>query len=288
MPQPITILDGPVGTELLRHGIDLSGRRWSARALIDHADTVAEIHAAYAGAGATVHTANTFRTKRRDLAEPAPPHADWKALTRRAVEIARVSIPSHHTLAGGLSPLEDCYEPDRSPGESARPEHREFAEALVEAGVDLILCETFPAIPEALVALEEGLAAGAPGGIPVWLSFTPGPRAELLSSADVARGAREAAERGAGAVLVNCLAASRALAYVRALADGVGDRLPIGVYANAGEDHERIGWGVIGEEGPARYAELARTWIDAGATIVGGCCGTHPAHIRALARLLTT
>ncbi len=290
MPARITILDGAMGTELARRGIDTSGPEWSARALLEDPGAVAAIHAAYAEAGATVHIANTFRTRQRDLERSAPPAADpdavapdWRTLTRRAIDIARVSVPASHTLAASLAPLEDCYEPDRSPGEAGRAAHRAFAEALVEAGADLILCETFPHPGEACVAVEESVAAASRRGIPVWCSLTPGPRAALMSPETLARAAREAAERGVAAALVNCVAASRALPYVEALASALADRLPIGIYANAGEDREGIGWGDVGEEGPRRYAELAQTWADAGATIIGGCCGTGPTHVRALA-----
>src|SRR6185436_19015238 len=110
---------------------------------------------------------------------------------RRAVAIARAAVPAGHRVAGSLAPLEDCYRPDRSPADP-RPEHREMARALAAAGVDLILCETFPHVGEALVAVEEAVATG----IPTWIALTAGPGADLLSPGEVARGAREAVARG--------------------------------------------------------------------------------------------
>jgi S-methylmethionine-dependent homocysteine/selenocysteine methylase len=82
-------------------------------------------------------------------------------------------------------------------------------------------------------------------------------------------------------VLVNCTPAARTIEYVERLA-AIG--VPFGAYANAGAAEEGIGWGETAE-GPSRYAGYAEAWVRAGATLVGGCCGTGPAHVRALGRL---
>ncbi len=83
-------------------------------------------------------------------------------------------------------------------------------------------------------------------------------------------------------MLVNCVAAVRALKYVQALASVAKDT-PVGVYANAGTAEESMGW-TTDPIAAERYADLAATWIDAGASIIGGCCGTDPAHVAHLAR----
>lgn len=274
MGDAIVILDGPLGTELAARGVAIPPPVWSASAISAAPEVVRAIHADYAAAGATVHTANTFRTRRRQVGEA------WERLLRRAVALAREAVPPGHRVAGSLAPIEDCYRPDLSPPDP-RPEHREAARALAEAGVDLILCETFPHVGEALVAVEEAVATG----IPTWAAFTAGPDADLLDPEAVARGAREAVARGARAVLVNCVPAARTLPYVERLARcGV----PFGAYSNAGAPEEGLGWTAAGPDArrAARaYAAEARRWIEAGATIVGGCCGTGPEHIAALAAL---
>ncbi|MFT3764871.1 MAG: homocysteine S-methyltransferase family protein [Minicystis sp.] len=263
----VTILDGPMGTELAARGVPTPGPAWSAHA-IDHApEVIAAIHRDYAAAGATVHTANTFRTKRRQVG------ARWEDLARRAVRLARTSVPADHRVAGSIAPLEDCYRPDLSPPDP-RPEHRDLARLLAGAGVDLLLCETFPHVGEALIAVEEAVATG----LPVWVAFTAGPDGSLLSPEAIAAGAREAVRRGATAVLVNCTAATRLLPYVERLAEA---GVVFGAYANAGAAEEGIGWSEAGDT--HRYVELAQGWVRAGATLVGGCCGTGPAHVRALA-----
>lgn len=263
----ITILDGPVGTELLARGVPTPLPLWSAWALRHRPEAVSAIHADYATAGATVHTANTFRTKRRQLGP------GWEDLARAAVRLCREAVPPGQRVAGGIAPLEDCYEPWRSPAEP-RDEHRELAEVLATAGCDLLLCETFPHVGEGWVAVEEA----ARTGVETWASFTPGPDGGLLTPADVREAARGAIDRGARAVLVNCVAAPLTLPYVRELA-GLG--VPFGAYANAGRADDALGWAPH-PEAPERYASFVKAWVAEGATLVGGCCGTGPAHVRAV------
>jgi len=267
----ITILDGPLGTELLTRGVPTPLPGWSAHALDTHPSVVADVHAAYANAGATVHTTNTFRTRPRVMGAP------WRDMARRAAELTRSAIPPGHRVAGSIAPLEDCYRPDLSPPDPG-PEHAELARVLADAGCDLLLCETFPHAGEALAAVEAALGTG----LPVWLSLTAGPNADLLTPTQLADGARRAVGLGAAAALVNCVPAARTLDYVDALAQAVGDRVPIGAYANAGSPDDRMGWR-SDPSLPARYADAAEAWIRAGATIVGGCCGTGPGHVAELA-----
>jgi S-methylmethionine-dependent homocysteine/selenocysteine methylase len=268
----IVLLDGPMGTELAVRGVALPHGSWSADALERAPAVVAQIHRDYVAAGATVHTANTFRTRRRTAG------ARWEELARLAVTIARASVPAGHRVAGSIAPLEDCYRPDLSPGEGAREEHAELARALAGAGVDLLLCETFPHAVEAAVAVRQAVRTG----IETWAALTAGPGTPLMTPRSMREAARACAGEGASALLVNCTPATQTLAYIEALA-GLG--VAFGAYANAGSARDRIGWGDAAVGGAATYAALARTWMDAGATIVGGCCGTGPAHVARLAEL---
>ena len=274
----LTILDGPIGTELARRGLPTPLPLWSAAAILDAPAQLGEIHADYAAAGAQVHTANTFRTDPWTLAK-----VGWEEraeeLTRRAVEIARAAVPDDHLIAGSLSPLEDCYRPDLSPDlATCRREHSRSARMLVDAGVDLILCETFCHVGEALAALD----AGIEHGVDVWLSLTPGPQAELLSPVEIVDGLREAARRGAAALLVNCGPIASFAGLVPQLA---GLDLPFGAYANVGGPCSEQGWISEGPDSPKSYAQAAQDWLAAGASILGGCCGTSVQHIEALSRL---
>ena len=267
----ITLLDGPLGTELIARGVPIPPNPWwTAWPLKHEPAAVSALHRDYANAGATVHTTCTFRTHRRNIGE------EWESLAIKAVKLARSAVPPQHLIAGGVAPLEDCYRPDLSPGKQGREEHKELARLLASEGVDLLLCETFSHVGEALAAVEECVATG----VETWVSFTSGPENNLLTLEDVVAGAKEAVQRGARAVLVNCIPASKTLPYVERLASlGV----PCGAYANAGDPDEGLGWRE-GSNGARAYADLAALWIEAGATLIGSCCGTGPEHIAELNR----
>jgi S-methylmethionine-dependent homocysteine/selenocysteine methylase len=277
---PIVMLDGGVGAELVARGAVRADEPWGVRALTEGARTLLAVHRDFADAGATVHTAMTFRTRRRVLGE------GWGDAVRTAVRLAREGARGG-LVAGSIAPLADCWRPDLSPAITdparARAEHAELAELLAREGCDVLLCETFPRVDEAILACE----AAAATGVETWVSFTPGYDGSLMSPGEMARGAREAVAAGAGAVLVNCCPAERAMPFVRALIEGARGRVPAGAYANAGAgpaDGERVGAPVT----PGRYAGLARDWAGAGAAIIGGCCGAGPAHVAAAARALVS
>ncbi len=267
-------MDGPLGTLLADRGVPTPAPLWSAHALQSAPDVLGNIHAAYALAGATVHTAATFRTRRRAAGDA------WEKLARLAVALAREAVPTTHRVAGSIAPLEDCYRPERSPRQPG-PEHAELASVLLDAGCDVLLCETFPHVGEAVSATR----ASAGRGVPVWTALTAGYRADLLTPKQVAEGARRLVDAGADAVLINCTPAIETLRYVDALADAVGHQVTLGAYANAGDAGDGMGWTqdpARQAKGAARYAALARQWHDAGARIIGSCCGTGPATVAAL------
>lgn len=270
----ITVLDGPLGTELNRRGVATDLPRWSADAIETAPEVIAAIHADYSAAGATVHTANTFRTKRRTLGDA------WRDLTFRAVQLLKQSVPPDHRIAGSIAPLEDCYRPDLSPGDAAIDEHCELADALVDAGANLLLCETFPNGDEAIAAVK----AATRTSVETWLALTAGPDGTLMTVKQMVDIARQAVDHGAAAVLVNCTPAPKTLSFVQAL-EQASLGVPIGAYANAGSVDEQIGWTSAPEPGAKTYANLAKTWIDSGATLIGSCCGTTPAHVHAISQL---
>lgn len=265
----VTILDGAIGTELIARGFSLEAPEWSARAIAEAPALLGRVHADYASAGATLHTANTFRTQPRAAGE------GWRLRLSQAVEIARRAVSPSHRVFGSLAPVEDCYRPDLSPGAAAKPEHEAIAAALCDAGCDGILCETFAHPVEAVVAAEAAVGTG----LPAWLSLTAGPFGDLSSPVELARTARDAVSVGVERVLINCVAASLVQPYLDAIASL---DVPFGVYANAGGRDEGLGWDAAPEAAADAYAELAEGWVASGATVVGGCCGTGPAHVRAV------
>ena len=266
------VLDGATGTELGRRGVDTRGTLFSAAALLSESGLAAlrEVHAEYVRAGAQVITTNTFRTNPRKAGER------WRELTELAVAIAR---ESGVTVAGSVAPVEDCYRPElRPPAEAARREHRELARALAAAGCDLLLVETVAAADAGLAAVE----AAAETGLPVWVSAMAMADGTMRSGDDLRSFFRSARAAGASAALINCVPASGVEVGLGAAADS---GLPFGAYAHMGDVDPAAGWPPTPILSPREYADRAARWLQAGATILGGCCGTTPAHIAALAEL---
>lgn len=273
------ILDGPMGTELGRRGVETPSPGWSAYAIESHPEVIVEIHESYARAGAKAHRGNTFRTQPKVFPQR------YAQLARRAYELLRASVATEvraagaaraTTLLGCLAPVEDCYRPYLSPAAAtARASHRKVAAALKEAGFDGIVCETFPHAGEAVIAVEEA----ARTGLPTWVSLTAGPDGTLMSPEAMERAARDCVSAGAEAVLVCCTPATKTLPYVERVARAAA---VIGAYANAGDPSAGLGWDAEPTRAAAAYADLAAEWIASGASIVGGCCGTGPAHIAEL------
>jgi S-methylmethionine-dependent homocysteine/selenocysteine methylase len=274
------LLDGATGTELEAMGIDSRLPLWSARALLEAPDSVRSVHQRYADAGARLLTANSFRTQRRTL-DAAGVGDQYFALTELAVRLARQGAQaagSDALVAGSAPPLEDCYHPERVPDEGAlQREHAEHAAALARAGADCILVETMNTVREARAAAD----AAAQTGLPLLVSFVSWEAGRLLSGEPLREGLDAVAEYSPAALLVNCLPPS---AVAPALAELRRRPEAFGVYAN-------LGGPVAGGDGlqrealtPEQFADHALDWVGRGARIVGGCCGTTPAHIAQIHR----
>lgn len=281
---PALILDGALGTELERRGVPSTLPLWSANALLTRPDLVREIHAEYVAGGAELLTANTFRTQERTLAK-AGLGARAAELTALAVRLAREAARTRAAageilVAGSDPPLEDCFRPDLVPHATAlATEHAAHARRLSRAGVDLVLSETHNCVDEARAAV----IAARDAGLPVLASFVCGPGARLLSGEPLASGVEAVARAGALAVLVNCLPIADVAPCLPVLA---ASGLPFGVYANLGAPKTPAGEGWQADAPPEAFADAGQTWVAAGARLVGGCCGTRPDHVRALARRL--
>jgi len=279
----VAVLDGAMGTELIKRGLDLPAPLWSGQALLGAPELVVEVHRSYLEAGATILTANTFRTNRRAISSAGLADSQAHSLTQRAVacaESARKEFGGGCLVAGSVAPVEDCYEPNLRPSETAlEREHREFAGWLAECGVDLILVETMNSVVEACRAVS----AAYETGIRVWCSFASADGMTTLSGDDLIDGVKRVTDLGASAVGINCLPAGIARQAVVRLSERV--RVPMIVYANGGLVQDGV-WEIDPTLSPDAYAQLALQWIDCGAQIVGGCCGTGPAHIRAIRRAI--
>jgi homocysteine S-methyltransferase len=281
------LLDGATGTELNRRGVNTDLPLWSARALIEAPEVLRQIHADYIRAGAEVLTANTFRAHRRSLARGGHAYAERAAeLTRLAVRLAREAAAERECfVAGSQAPLEDCYSPELVPPQ-AECEHAEMAQHLAAAGVDLILVETMNTIREAVAAARAARATG----LPVLASFVCRSDGRLFSGESVSAAVAAVAALGVAGLLVNCTPSAtihQPFAELRAAVQQQPATVPIqGLYANIGHTNDVDGWTLTQDVTPLEYARLASGWLAQGANLIGGCCGTTPAHIAALSMIL--
>jgi S-methylmethionine-dependent homocysteine/selenocysteine methylase len=277
------ILDGAMGTELQRRGVDTGLPLWSANALMARPEEVLQIHKDYIAAGAQIITTNTFRTTRRTLKRANLPDRS-KQLATAAIDLAkkaRDAFPDREVLiAGSIAPLEDCYRPDLVPSNrDLYEEHEEHAHRLVEGGVDFLLLETMNTIREAYVACKAARATGKD----VIVSFICNAKGQLYSGEPLSAAIEEIAPLRPAAFSINCVSPRHIGAAIANLK--VSTSLPFCVYGNVGlPEDEQHGWEFTHDVTEDEYTTFARAWQRAGASIIGGCCGTTPEYVRMLAR----
>jgi len=296
MTMSTTILDGGMGQELSRRSASPPTPLWSSQVLIDEPDLVADLHREYIEAGADVitlasYTATPERLERHGVLDR------FDALHAAALDIARrardesvlADERSAVRIAGSLPPLVGSYRPDTTPErDAALASYRRIVERQA-VGVDLFLCETMASIAEASAAATAALESG----LPVWVALTvDDDRSGRLRSGESLADARAALEPlGIATLLLNC---STPEAIDAAWPGLLGASVPIGAYANAFTSVAALEPGGTVDAldartdlGPEAYAERAARWVADGATIVGGCCETAPAHVRMLAERMS-
>jgi homocysteine S-methyltransferase len=277
----VILLDGAMGTELNRRGVDTGLPLWSAAALDLAPHIIREIHRDYVDAGSKVITANTFRTTPFTYRKTG---LDESEACRRAREAALLAVSlaidasgAEALVAGSLAPVADCYTPADYPGRSiAENTYTELASWLHAAGADLLLLETHITFEEVQCALE----AARQTGLPLWVSFLIDKEMCLWDGTPLRKAVTLAENKGAQAVLVNCVTLDIARKGVEQL--GKVTSLPFGIYANAGITQPSVDGTIRDHVEDAAFAEAVQEWVAAGAHIVGGCCGTTPATIAAL------
>lgn len=285
----VILLDGGMGQELLARTGDPPTPLWATAVMRDHPGLVRAVHADYFAAGATVATMNSYALHRDRLERFGDPAA-FEALHAQARAEAMAARAAHGAGAVALSlgPLVASYRADVLPPH-AEAVARSAEIVALHPGVDLILAETVASLAHAEAVLEA--TAGAP--VPVWLSVTVDDEdgTRLRSGEAVAELAPLADRFGPAALLANC-SAPEAVEQALGVLAGLGR--PFGGYANgfARITKEFLKDGATVDALPARdlspqaYAATVLRWVEAGATIVGGCCNTRPAHIAAIAGAL--
>ena len=293
----ITLLDGGMGQELLARAGDAPTPLWATRVMLDHPGLVQEIHAAYFAAGASIATANSYALHRDRLTSFGLEHR-LPDLIAQALAEAQAARAEHGQgrIAGAIGPLVATYRPELHPAHAtAVPLYAEIA-GMLAPGVDLLLAESVASRANARAVLAGAGPVAQAAGIPLWVSVTLDDRdgTRLRSGEPLAALVEDlaAAPDAAAAILANC-SAPEAMDQAMPVLAGLG--LPFGAYANGFQQitadflQDKPTADALSarpEMTPARYADFAMGWVAAGASIVGGCCETGPAHIATLAERL--
>jgi homocysteine S-methyltransferase len=282
----VAVLDGGLATELEARGCDLDDPLWSAKALIEQPEAIVAVHSDYLAAGADIITTATYQATFEGLARRGLDRDAARTLMTRAVELAErarnaerrddaaiaVSIGSYGAfLADGSE-----YTGDYGLSVEELVAFHEPRLALLAPLGDVVACETIPCLDEAkalAICLRRVEA-------PAWVSFSCRDGASLCHGEPLRDAVRAVADVArVRAVGINCTPPRFARDLVAAACE-VCDT-PAIAYPNSGEHYDGA-WGgdALSPEG---FAELAETWVEAGARIVGGCCRTTPEHIRRIA-----
>jgi S-methylmethionine-dependent homocysteine/selenocysteine methylase len=289
------VLDGGMGRELRSRGVRIPESIWSANGLIEAPDIVRQIHLDYIAAGADIITTNSYGVIREDLAKDGI-EDQFEALTRLSGQLAveaRDQSGKDVLIAGSLPPLRGSYRPDLvGPFDEIEPEYAHQAELLTPY-VDLFICETMSAGREGYAAAHGALRTGKP----VWVAWTlhEDQSGRLRSRETIAEAAAQVADLPISGMLANCSAPESITTAIEQLRDA-GYRY-WGGYANTFVPVPPL-WTLDGPNDtdglipvredlePEQYADFAQVWLDAGATVVGGCCGTRPDHIARIKSLV--
>ncbi len=272
----ILLFDGAMGTEIYRRGVFIN-RSYDDLCRTDPG-MIREIHRAYREAGADVLETNSFGANRFQL-QSYGLEEQVPEINEAAAALARAVAGSELLVAGSMGPLGVRLEPF---GPTSRMEtravFREQAAALARGGVDLFICETFSDLNEVEEAVRGCRDAS---DLPVLAEMTIQPDGQTTYGASAVQIARELDAMGVDAMGLNCsVGPALMLEAVRDMAAITGR--PIAAIPNAGLPREVQGRKMY-LASPEYMASYARRLVEAGARIIGGCCGTRPEHIREMA-----
>ncbi len=291
----VMLLDAGMGKTLSMKGVEIPPTIWSANALIVAPEVVVEVHRENIEAGADIITTNSYGVIRGELAKEniEDSYNELNQIAGNLAERAVAESGSQTLVAGSLPPQNGSYRPDRVMSRKLiEPLYREQV-GLLEPYVDLFICETMSTIDEAVTAATAASASGKP--VLVGLTLHDELVGCLRSGETIAAAVEQLLPLNLAGLLANCC-----------LPERISDAMPIlvcaglkycGGYANAftqvpkdwlldgGKDND--GRLTLREDlSPERYCEFVQDWVDKGANMVGGCCGTTAAHTQAIARLL--
>jgi len=273
--------DGAIGTMLFERG--LAPGACPESVTLDHPEWLVEIADSYLRAGADILTTNTFGGSDLKLA-PYGLHGRCEEINRRGVELLRGVAGNGAYVAGSIGPTGKLIKPyGDTDAEVIEASFLRQAESLLAAGVDCVFVETMMDVTEATSAVRavKRLSPSTPVAAAMTFDATPGGFFTIMG-VSVEAAVSELGDVGADVVGSNCGNGSETMVEI-ARAFRAATHLPLIIQSNAGLP-QVTGDGTVYPETPAFMAEKAQALVALGVTIIGGCCGTTPAHIREVGR----
>ncbi len=276
----ILLLDGATGSNLMKAGMPrgVCTEAWvreNPRALLD-------LQRAYVEAGSDIIYAPTFSANRHSLARHGL-EQEVEKLNRELVSLSKEAAGGKALVAGDLTTTGVPLEPlGTMKYEELFSIYQEQIDALSRAGADLLVAETMLAVDELTVALE---AANSVCDLPVLCSLTVQADGTAYFSGDCVEAVLTLQELGAAAVGINCSCGPEQLVSLVRNMKAVS-KVPLLIKPNAGLPTITEEGEAVYPMGPEEFARHMQALLDAGAQIVGGCCGTGPQFIAALKKQL--
>jgi len=277
LEQQVVVFDGAIGTLLYDRGVFIN--RCFEQMTMTDPDMVQSVHEDYRKAGAHVLETNTFGANRFKLSKH---HLEDNLLqiNRKGAELAREVAGDNTYVAGAIGPLGIRLEPwGPTALHEAHDAFAEQAEALLEGGVDLFVLETISDLSEMGEAIK-ALKQLAPD-VPVIAQMTVGRDGNSLYGTEPEVFGRRMTEWGADVVGANCSVGPAAMLDTLERVASITDK-PLSAMPNGGLP-KNVDGRLIYLSSPDYFAKYAQRFIEAGARVVGGCCGTTPEHVRAIA-----
>ena len=277
------ILNGAIGTELIRKGVDLPLPLWSAEANLTHPDIVMNIQRDYVAAGADILTTNTFRTTTYTYRKAGYSKEKAKERARdslmSAVDLARQAAGEAVNVAGSITALEDCYTPELYPGKGAAEDiYGEIIEWFNEAGVDFLLFETMGNLDEIYIALETNHVVNND----CWVSLILKDSEHILDGHSLKECINMINEFPVSCLLLNCNKIETTNSAMDLfLSLWIGEW---GVYPNLGlTDYDNDYFDIVND---SNFSDSITLYLDQNPAVIGACCGSTPKHIKILKSLI--
>jgi homocysteine S-methyltransferase len=295
---PALVIDGALATELERRGCDLKDELWSAKVLLEQPEVIRQVHLDYFKAGADCAITASYQATVQGFAKRGLNEKEAITLIQRSVRLAMEARDEFWSggsnrlgrakpfVAASVGPygafLADGSEYRGNYGLTEKELmdfHRLRMQALIEAGADILVCETIPCLIEAQAIAK--LLKEFPN-ITAWVSFTARDERYISEGQAFADCVKQLEDNSQiEAIGINCTPPNYVPSLIREARKATNK--PILVYPNSGETYDAMENDWTGDPVFESFGEHAREWYEAGARMIGGCCRTTPEDIRVIA-----